>query len=105
MDAATLTVVSVILSAFLGASIKMVQMTVSAERRRADDWKDTAETSAETTRVLVESVDKLILAVDQLSVSQRELMVSQKILQRDLQTSQREVITLLRSSNPRGSGG
>lgn len=75
MDAALIAIVGGLLTALIGAAIKLVQMTVSAERRRADDWRTAAQTTAEANKVLTMNVDKLIASVEQLSSSQREMML------------------------------
>jgi hypothetical protein len=75
VDAALIAIVGGLLTALIGAAIKLVQMTVSAERRRADDWRTAAQTTAEANKVLTMNVDKLIASVEQLSSSQREMML------------------------------
>lgn len=61
-------------AAVLGGFITLVRIALSAERRRADDWRTAAQTSSEANRVLSGNIDKLIGSVEQLSASQREVV-------------------------------
>lgn len=61
-------------AAVLGGFITLVRIALSAERRRADDWRTAAQTSSEANRVLSSNIDKLIGSVEQLSASQREVV-------------------------------
>lgn len=56
----------------LWAAITLVRIAVAAERRRADDWREAAQTGAEANAVMNANVQKLIASVEQLAASQRE---------------------------------
>lgn len=58
----------------IAAVITLVRIAIGAERRRADDWRDAAKTSAEANRIMSTNIDKLINTVEQLANSQREMM-------------------------------
>jgi hypothetical protein len=63
-----------VIASLMGAMITLVRMAVSAERRRADDWRTAATTSAEANKVLSGNLDKLINTVDQMANAQHEMM-------------------------------
>ena len=54
--------------------LALVRIALGAERRRADDWRTAAQTSAAANTVLSANVDKLVTSVEQLATSQREMM-------------------------------
>ena len=54
--------------------VTLVRMAVSAERRRADDWRTAAQTSAEANRVMSGNLEKLLNTVEQMANTQREMM-------------------------------
>lgn len=58
----------------LTAIIALVRIALGAERRRADDWRTAAQTSAAANAVLSGNLDKLITSVEQQATSQREMM-------------------------------
>ena len=58
----------------LTAIIALVRIALGAERRRADDWRTAAQTSAAANVILSGNLDKLITSVEQLATSQREMM-------------------------------
>lgn len=58
----------------LWAAIKLVNIAVTAERRRADDWREAAHTSQAANAVMSANVEKLIASVEQLATSQREIL-------------------------------
>lgn len=62
------------LSTTLAAMITLVRIALGAERRRADDWRTAAQTSAAANAILGSHVEKLISSVEQLATSQREMM-------------------------------
>ena len=63
-----------IVATILGTMLALVRIAIAAERRRADDWRDTAETREETNAVLSANIEKLISSVEQLAASQREIL-------------------------------
>jgi hypothetical protein len=64
---------------FLTVLLALARVAVSAERRRADDWRHNAETSAAANAVNAGNIEKLITSVEQLATAQREMM---SVLQR-----------------------
>ena len=54
--------------------IALVRIAIGAERRRADDWRTAAQTSAAANAVLTGHVETLIGSVNQLATAQREMM-------------------------------
>jgi hypothetical protein len=58
----------------LAGVISLVRIALGAERRRADDWRTAAQTSAAANAILGSHVEKLIGSVEQLATSQREMM-------------------------------
>jgi len=62
------------LAAVLAGIVTLVRIAINAERRRADDWRAAAKTSAEANAMLTGHFDKLIHSVEQLATSQREMM-------------------------------
>lgn len=71
------------LAALLGAMLALVRIAIAAERRRADDWRETARTRGEANAVLSANNEKLIGSIEQVSASNREIMAT---LQRVLAT-------------------
>lgn len=61
-------------TAIIGGMITLVRMAVSGDRRRADDWREAAQTQAEANKVLSTNLDKLINTVEQMANSQRDMM-------------------------------
>jgi hypothetical protein len=61
-------------SVIFGAMLALVRIALGAERRRADDWRTAARTSAAANAVLTGHVETLIGSVGQLSTAQREMM-------------------------------
>jgi hypothetical protein len=64
-----------VVGAILTAIVALVRIAIGAERRRADDWRSAAQTSAAANAVLAGNVERLISSVEQLSASQREMLV------------------------------
>jgi hypothetical protein len=62
------------LGTILAGVISLVRIALGAERRRADDWRTAAQTSAAANAILGGHVEKLIGSVEQLATSQREMM-------------------------------
>jgi hypothetical protein len=58
----------------LAGIITLVRIALSAERRRADDWRTAAQTSAAANAILGGQVEKLIASVEHLATTQREMM-------------------------------
>lgn len=58
----------------LTGMIALVRIALGAERRRADDWRTAAQTSATANAVLSTNIDKLVTSVEHLASSQREMM-------------------------------
>lgn len=58
----------------LWAAITLVRIAVAAERRRADDWHEAAQTREAANLVMSANVEKLITSVEQLATSQREIL-------------------------------
>lgn len=75
-------------ASILGFVIALVRIALSAERRRADDWRTAARTSAEANVVLTGHFDKLITSVEQLATSQREMMAVLQGMAAELRTRQ-----------------
>lgn len=63
-----------VLGTIIAGALALVRIAIAAERRRADDWRTAAQTSAQANLVLTGHFDKLIHSVEQLAVSQREMM-------------------------------
>ena len=61
-------------AAFVWAVITLVKIAVAAERRRADDWHEAANTREAANLVMAGNVEKLIASVEQLATSQREIL-------------------------------
>lgn len=75
--------------------IALVRIALGAERRRADDWRTSAQTSAAANTVLSGNVDKLVTSVEQLATSQREMMALMRTSMEQLAAGQREMIAML----------
>lgn len=63
-----------VVGTILAGMLALVRIALGAERRRADDWRTAAQTTAATNAVLSANIDKLISSVEQLATSQREMM-------------------------------
>lgn len=63
-----------IIGAILWAAIALVRIALGAERRRADDWREAAKTSASAAAVMSGHVERLVSAVEQLTAAQRECL-------------------------------
>lgn len=61
-------------AAVLRYGYKMHVDAVSAEQRRADDWRTAAQTQSAANEVHSANIAKLIASVEQLSTSQREVL-------------------------------
>jgi hypothetical protein len=61
-----------VVGTILTVMLALVRVAVAAERRRADDWRETAQTGQEANAVMNGNVVKLIASVEQLAASQRE---------------------------------
>lgn len=61
-------------AALVTGMITLVRMAVGAERRRADDWRTAAQTSAEANKIMLVNVEKLLNTVEQMANTQREMM-------------------------------
>lgn len=84
MDTVTSLITAGALGTIIAGIITLVRIAISAERRRADDWRLAARTSAEANTVLTGHFDKLITSVEQLAVSQREMMTLLQTMTADL---------------------
>jgi len=62
------------LGTIIAGIITLVRIAIGAERRRADDWRTAAQTSAAANAILNSHMEKLIGSVEQLATSQREMM-------------------------------
>lgn len=69
--------------AILWTFIRLVNIAVATERRRADDWHETANTREAANQVNTANVEKLIVLVEQLAASQRETFALLKGLASD----------------------
>jgi hypothetical protein len=85
MDLVASLITGGVISVVLAGIITLVRIAIAAERRRADDWRTTANTSSEAYRVLSENVGKLLTSVEQLAVTTRETQA----LVRQLMTPER----------------
>lgn len=74
MTAVDIIVTAGVGSGFIASVITLVKIALGAERRRADDWRTAAQTSAEANKVLAANVDKLVSSVEQMAASQREML-------------------------------
>jgi len=63
-----------VVTAILTAMLALVRIALGAERRRADDWRTAAQTSAAANEVLTGNLDKLITSHQELVVSTRDMM-------------------------------
>ena len=63
-----------IVGTILTAMLALVRIALGAERRRADDWRTAAQTSAAANEILTANMDKLIGSHQELVVSQRDMM-------------------------------
>ena len=57
-----------------GLLVTLVRIAIGAERRRADDWRQAAQTSAKANEVLSSNVEKLVNTVEQMARSQNDMM-------------------------------
>jgi membrane glycosyltransferase len=64
------------ITAVMGAMLALVRIAIAAERRRADDWRETARTRGEANAVLSANNEKLIGSIEQVSLSNREIMAT-----------------------------
>lgn len=83
---------------FIAAMIVLVRIALGSERRRADDWRTAAQTTAEANRVMSANVDKLVGTVEQMAATQREMMGTQRELvaaQKELALAQQGMMALL----------
>lgn len=74
MDTLTSLLTAGALGTIIAGVITLVRIAIAAERRRADDWRTAAQTSAAANAILGGHVEKLIGSVEQLATSQREMM-------------------------------
>lgn len=84
--------------------IALVRIALGAERRRADDWRTSAQTSAAANTVLSGNVDKLVTSVEQLATSQREMMALMRTYMDQLAGGQRNIVALLEKVSADGRG-
>lgn len=75
-------------TAVLGFVLAMVKLAISAHKQRADDWRTSAQTSAEANMVLTGHFDKLIAISEQLAASQREMFSLLQSMAAELRTRQ-----------------
>jgi hypothetical protein len=61
-------------TAVLGFMLALVRIAIGSERRRADDWRTAAQTTAAANDILTGHVEALVSSVGQLTTSQREMM-------------------------------
>jgi methyl-accepting chemotaxis protein len=81
-----------IAGAILAAMLALVRIAIGAERRRADDWRTAAQTTAAANEVLSSHVGGLVASVQKLTESVGKLIDSAE-KQAD---SQQETLALLR---------
>ena len=74
MDILTSLITAGALGTIIAGIITLVRIAIGAERRRADDWRTAAQTSAAANAILNSHMEKLIGSVEQLATSQREMM-------------------------------
>lgn len=60
--------------AILATFLALVRIAVGTERRRADDWRETARTTTAANEVLAANDQQLISAIGELAASQREVL-------------------------------
>ena len=63
-----------VISALFGGMLALVKIALSAERRRADDWRTAAQASAAANTVLSSNVEKLVDSVEKMTGTQQEMM-------------------------------
>lgn len=74
MDIIPTLITAGVIGTIMTGMIALVRIALGAERRRADDWRTAAQTSAAANAVLSGNIDKLVTSVEQLATSQREMM-------------------------------
>ena len=62
----------------LAIMLALVRIALGAERRRADDWRTAAQTTAKANEVQSGNIEKLVNTVDQMASTQREMMANQR---------------------------
>jgi uncharacterized membrane protein len=72
VDAAVFSTVGAIVAGFVTGMVALVRIALSAERRRADDWRTAAQTTATANEVMATNIEKLITSVEHLATSQRD---------------------------------
>ena len=86
MDILTSLITAGGIGTILAGIITLVRIALSAERRRADDWRTAAQTSAAANAILGGQVERLIASVEHLATTQREMMA---LLQKMAATAER----------------
>lgn len=61
-------------TAVLGFMLALVRIAIGSERRRADDWRTAAQTTAAANDILTGHVEALVSSVAQSTALQREMM-------------------------------
>lgn len=82
-----------VVTAVVGAMLALVRIAVGAERRRADDWRTAAQTTAAANEVLSSHLGGLVSSVQKLTESVGRLIDSAE-KQADFQ---QETLALLRN--------
>lgn len=72
VDLAAVSVVGTVVTGLATGMIALVRIALSAERRRADDWRTAAQTSSAANAVMSANIEKLITSVEHLASSQRD---------------------------------
>lgn len=74
MDILTSLITAGAFGTIIAGVITLVRIAIGAERRRADDWRTAAQTSAAANAILIGGQEKLIASVEHLATTQREMM-------------------------------
>jgi hypothetical protein len=74
MDILASVITAGVVTAVLTTMLALVRIALGAERRRADDWRTAAQTSAAANDVLTANMEKLITSHQELVVSTRDMM-------------------------------
>ena len=74
MDILTSLITAGAFGTIIAGVITLVRIAIGAERRRADDWRTAAQTSAAANAILIGGQEKLIASVEHLAITQREMM-------------------------------
>jgi len=80
MDLAALLLTGGGVGATLAFTLALVRIAIGTERRRADDWKEAAQTSAVANTVLTGNMERLITTVEHLATAQRETLTLVQVM-------------------------